>query len=383
MEQNTAEILGMSIQARIIVSCAVAAFAYLVDFLCCKLIIPLIRKVADKTSFKWDNYITDSRVLHNVFHLIPPVILMVVLPMLFPDGGQWTVLLTKALSIYIIVVSCSLGCAFVNSLYAISSDSDVLRNKPMKGVYQMVKVVIVCVGAILTVGVLIEKDFTTLLAGLGASAAVLMLVFKDTILGVVAGIQLSAHDMLRPGDWIMMDKNGINGEVEEVTLNTVKVRNWDHAIVTVPPYVLVSDSFINWRGMRESAGRRVARAFRIDMNSIRFCTEEERSRFSGEEWAKDIVIDDHTVNLSLFRAAAEQYLRSRSDINSDLMILVRQLEPTAEGLPLQLYFFTRTKVWAEHEHIASDIVEHILAMMPAFGLKVFQRPSGLDLLSKS
>ncbi len=383
MEQNTAEILGMSIQARIIVSCAVAAFAYLVDFLCCKLIIPLIRKVADKTSFKWDNYITDSRVLHNVFHLIPPVILMVVLPMLFPDGGQWTVLLTKALSIYIIVVSCSLGCAFVNSLYAISSDSDVLRNKPMKGVYQMVKVVIVCVGAILTVGVLIEKDFTTLLAGLGASAAVLMLVFKDTILGVVAGIQLSAHDMLRPGDWIMMDKNGINGEVEEVTLNTVKVRNWDHAIVTVPPYVLVSDSFINWRGMRESAGRRVARAFRIDMNSIRFCTEEERSRFSGEEWAKDIVIDDHTVNLSLFRTAAEQYLRSRSDINSDLMILVRQLEPTAEGLPLQLYFFTRTKVWAEHEHIASDIVEHILAMMPAFGLKVFQRPSGLDLLSKS
>ena len=383
MEQNTAEILGMSIQARIIVSCAVAAFAYLADFLCCKLIIPLIRKVADKTSFKWDNYITDSRVLHNVFHLIPPVILMVVLPMLFPDGGQWTVLLTKALSIYIIVVSCSLGCAFVNSLYAISSDSDVLRNKPMKGVYQMVKVVIVCVGAILTVGVLIEKDFTTLLAGLGASAAVLMLVFKDTILGVVAGIQLSAHDMLRPGDWIMMDKNGINGEVEEVTLNTVKVRNWDLAIVTVPPYVLVSDSFINWRGMRESAGRRVARAFRIDMNSIRFCTEEERSRFSGEEWAKDIVIDDHTVNLSLFRAAAEQYLRSRSDINSDLMILVRQLEPTAEGLPLQLYFFTRTKVWAEHEHIASDIVEHILSMMPAFGLKVFQRPSGLDLLSKS
>ena len=383
MEQNTAEILGMSIQARIIVSCAVAAFAYLVDFLCCKLIIPLIRKVADKTSFKWDNYITDSRVLHNVFHLIPPVILMVVLPMLFPDGGQWTVLLTKALSIYIIVVSCSLGCAFVNSLYAISSDSDVLRNKPMKGVYQMVKVVIVCVGAILTVGVLIEKDFTTLLAGLGASAAVLMLVFKDTILGVVAGIQLSAHDMLRPGDWIMMDKNGINGEVEEVTLNTVKVRNWDLAIVTVPPYVLVSDSFINWRGMRESAGRRVARAFRIDMNSIRFCTEEERSRFSGEEWAKDIVIDDHTVNLSLFRAAAEQYLRSRSDINSDLMILVRQLEPTAEGLPLQLYFFTRTKIWVEHEHIASDIVEHILAMMPSFGLKVFQRPSGLDLLSKS
>ena len=379
MEQFQVEIFGLDAQMRIVISCAVVVLAYLADFLCCKILIPLIRRVADRTAFKWDNYITDSRVLHNIFHLIPPVTFMVALPILFPEGGKWTVLLTKALSIYIIMVACSLGCAFVNSLYAISSESDVLKDKPMKGVYQMVKVVLICVGAILVIGVLIEKDFTSLLAGLGASAAVLMLVFKDTILGVVAGIQLSAHDMLRPGDWIMMDKNGINGEVEEVTLNTVKVRNWDNTITTVPPYILVSDSFKNWRGMRESAGRRVARAFRIDVNTIRFCTPEELSRFSGMEWASGFGTGEKIVNLHLFRAAAEWYLRSRPDINSDLMLLVRQLEPTSEGLPLQLYFFTYTKIWAEHENIASDVFEHIIAMLPDFGLRIFQRPSGLDL----
>lgn len=378
-EQTATEIIRMSMEMRIVVSCVIVLAAYLTDFLCCKLLIPMIRKVADRTSFKWDNYITDTKVLHNVFHLIPPIAFMVAMPMLFPEQTQWGRLLYKGFSIYIIVVSCSLACAFVNSIYALSNESEALKNKPMKGVYQMVKVIVVCVGAILTIGVLIDKDFTTLLAGLGASAAVLMLIFKDTILGLVAGVQLSAHDMLRPGDWIMMDKYGINGEVEEVTLNTVKVRNWDNTINTIPPYVLVSDSFKNWRGMRESGGRRVARALRIDMNSIRFCTPEEAGRFAGQDWAEGLVIGTDTVNLSLFRAAAEHYLRNRTDVNNDLMLLVRQLEPTAEGLPLQFYFFTSTKVWVPHEHIAADIMEHFIAMLPEFGLKAFQRPSGMDL----
>ena len=275
METQTAEIIG--IQMRIIISCAIIVFAYLVDFLCCKLLIPLIRKIAEKTAFKWDNYITDSNVLHSVFHLIPPIAFQFALPLLFPEQNQWTALAAKGLNIYIIVIACSLVCRFISSLYAISNETESLKNKPMKGVYQMFKVIVICVSAILVIGILLEKDFTTLIAGLGASAAVLMLVFKDTILGLVAGVQLSAHDMLRPGDWIMMDKHGVNGEVEEVTLNTVKVRNWDKTIVTVPPYALVSDSFKNWRGMRESGGRRVTRAIRIDMNSIRVC----RKRMGG------------------------------------------------------------------------------------------------------
>lgn len=363
---------------RVIISCALVVAAYLVDFLCCKLLIPVIRKIAARTAFKWDNYLTGGKVLHNIFHLIPPVTFLVALPLLYP-GQNWTTFVTKALYIYLIVIGTRLINEFISSLYAISSDSDLLRDKPMKGVYQMLKVLVVCVAVILTLGVLLERDFTTLLAGLGASAAVLMLIFKDTILGLVAGIQLSAHDMLRPGDWIVMEKYGVNGTVEEVTLNTVKVRNWDNTVVTVPPYALVSDSFQNWRGMRESAGRRVARSLRIDVNSIRFCTQEELSRFSSEEWADSQTLDSSTVNLGLFRAAAEHYLRSLAQVNTDLRILVRQLEPTPEGLPVQLYFFTREKEWSAHEHIAADVIEHIIATMPRFGLRLFQKPTGEDI----
>ena len=372
------DIFNLDERMRIIIICALIVLAYLVDFICCKVFIPLIRKVAAKTAFHWDNYLANGKVFHNLFHLIPPVTFLVALPLLFPQQTGLTVIIQKALFIYVIIVSVKLVNEFITSLYAISNDSDVLRDKPMKGVYQMLKVVVFCVAIILIIGVLLEKNITTLLAGLGASAAVLMLVFKDTILGLVAGIQLSAHDMLRPGDWIMMDKYGVNGEVEEVNLNTVKVRNWDNTITTVPPYVLVSDSFKNWRGMRESGGRRVARAIRIDFNTIRFCTPEELKAFSGKEWAKGMELAEGTVNLKLFRAAVEHYLQSLSGVNSDLRILVRQLEPTAEGLPLQLYFFTSDKNWVVHEHLAADIMEHIIATMPEFGLRVYQRPSGLD-----
>ena len=376
MEQEA--LLNLSEQMRVIISCALVVAAYLVDFLCCKLLIPVIRKIAARTAFKWDNYLTGGKVLHNIFHLIPPVTFLVALPLLYP-GQNWTTFVTKALYIYLIVIGTRLINEFISSLYAISSDSDLLRDKPMKGVYQMLKVLVVCVAVILTLGVLLERDFTTLLAGLGASAAVLMLIFKDTILGLVAGIQLSAHDMLRPGDWIIMDKYGANGTVEEVTLNTVKIRNWDNTVVTGPPYALVSDSFQNWRGMRESEGRRVARSLRIDVNSIRFCTPEELSRFSSEEWADSQTLDSSTVNLGLFRAAAEHYLRSLAQVNTDLRILVRQLEPTPEGLPVQLYFFTREKEWSAHEHIAADVIEHIIATMPRFGLRLFQKPTGEDI----
>lgn len=379
VEQHTSEIVMISGQMRIVIACGLIVVAYLLDFLCCRFLVPVIRKVAVKTSFKWDNYITNGRVLHNIFHLIPPIVFQTALPILFPEESTWTVFLSKALTIYIIAVFCRLVCEFITSLYAISSESDVLKNKPMKGIYQMLKVIVVCVAAILVIGVLIERDFTSLLAGLGALATVLMLVFKDTILGVVAGIQLSAHDMLRPGDWIVLEKYDVNGIVEDVALNTVKVRNWDKTITTIPPYVLVSDSFRNWRGMRESGGRRVARAVRIDMNSIRFCTSEEMSRFAGEEWAKDLPKGEKIVNLKLFRAASEHYLRSLSEVNREMMLLVRQLEPTSEGLPLQFYFFTEAQDWVPHEQVASDVMEHLIASMSDFGLRVYQKPSGLDL----
>ena len=376
MEQGT--LLNISEQMRIIITCGLAVVAYLVDFLCCRLLIPVIRKIAAKTTIKWDNYLTGGKVLHYLFHLIPPVTFLVALPLLYPEQA-WTPIAAKILYIYVIIVAGRLVNEFISSIYAISSDSDLLRDKPMKGVYQMLKVIVVCVAVILILGVLLERNFTSLLAGLGASAAVLMLIFKDTILGLVAGVQLSAHDMLRPGDWIIMEKYGVNGTVEEVTLNTVKVRNWDNTIVTVPPYALVSDSFQNWRGMRESEGRRVARSLNIDVNSIRFCTHEELENFALEPWGADLRLGSTTVNLGLFRTAAEHYLSTLAQVNTDLRILVRQLEPTSEGLPIQLYFFTREKDWVAHEHIAADVIEHIIATLPQFGLRLFQKPTGEDI----
>lgn len=379
LEQQTANILQMGDNARIVAMCAVVVLAYLADFLCCKLLVPLIRRVARRTAFKWDNYLAEGKSLNYVFHLIPPLVFLVVIPLLFPDPAPWKRLLLRGIYIYFIIIACRLVCEFISSIYVISSETEALKNKPLKGLYQMFKVLVVCIGAILVIGVLVDKDFTALIAGLGASAAVLMLIFKDTILGVVAGVQLSAYDMLRPGDWIVMDKYGVNGEVEEVNMNTVKVRNWDKTITTIPPYLLVSDSFTNWRGMRESGGRRVARSLRIDMNSVRFCTPAELERFAKADWARGMELGPETVNLQLFRACAEHYLRNLGSVNSELTLLVRQLEPTSEGLPLQLYFFTRPKDWPTHEQVASEVMEHMIASLPEFGLRVFQKPSGSDL----
>lgn len=378
---NITTFLEMGDHMRIMITLIVIIAAYLTDFLCCRIVIPVIHRIARKTPFKWDDHLTADDVLRNVFHLIPPVSFLIALPLLFPEDTGWKGLAVKVLSVYIIAISGRLVCAFITSLYAISNESETLKDKPMKGIYQMLKVIVVCICVILIIGVLIEKDFTTLIAGLGASAAVLMLIFKDTILGVVAGVQLSAHDMIRPGDWIMLDKYSINGIVTEVSLNTVKIRNWDNTVSTIPPYVLVSDSFTNWRGMRESGGRRVARSIRIDLNSIRFCTAEEISAFSQKPWAKGAELGEDTVNLKLFRIAAEYYLRSLPEVNSSLMLMARQLEPTSEGLPLQFYFFTTAKDWVPYEHVAADVMEHLIALMPEFGLRMFQKPSGLDLES--
>ena len=219
----------------------------------------------------------------------------------------------------------------------------------------------------------------TLLAGLGASAAVLMLVFKDSIMGLVAGIQLSANDMLRPGDWICMPKHGADGNVIDVTLTTVKVQNWDKTIITIPPYALVSDSFQNWRGMQSCGGRRIKRSIFIDMNSIKFCDEKllqeliKRGIIKEEEGRMD------KVNLTLFREWLENWLTNHPDVNKDMIIMVRQLQPTALGLPLELYFFFNGIMWVPYEHTQSDIFEYVFAILPLFGLKVFQSPSGTDI----
>lgn len=349
------------------------------NILCRRLITPLVKRVVSHTRSTWDDIFFNDALLSDASHLVSPILIAVFLPMLFVDGSGVLEFLLKVNTIYLIVVVSKLLCSLLSSLYELSNRQNRLKNHPLKGVYQMLKIVVVCVALIIVISVLIDKNPGYILTALGASAAVLMLVFKDMILGLVAGVQLSANDMLRPGDWISMPKYGADGDVIEVTLTTVKVQNWDKTITTIPPYALVSDSFQNWRGMQESGGRRVKRSVYIDMRSITFCTEEQLVEFEKRGWLDGIEREDKfVVNLHIFRNYLENYLRHHHRVNQQMIIMVRQLQPTAQGLPLELYFFSDGTDWVPYEHLQSEIFEHVFAVLPIFGLRVFQSPMGID-----
>jgi miniconductance mechanosensitive channel len=290
----------------------------------------------------------------------------------------------KICYIYIVIAAMKLICSFISSLYTLSNEHEKLKEHTLKGFYQMLKLVVVCVGVIIIIATLIDKSPLAILTGLGAGAAILMLVFQDMIKGLVAGVQLTANDMLRPGDWITVPKYGADGDVIDVSLTTVKVRNWDKTITTVPPYALVNDSFQNWRGMFDIGGRRVKRSINIDMHSIRFCTAEEMSRYRQQPWMEGFEeTGSQEVNLYVFRKYVEYYLRHHPKVNQELLLIVRQLQPTADGLPLELYFFSADTMWVKYEALQSEVFDHVLAVIHDFDLRVFQSPSGLDLQSLS
>ena len=344
-------------------------------------LVPLVQKITARTRVKWDDYIFNERMMMAFSRTIPPIVWYIFLPTVFNEGTMVLAILLKACLVYMVVASIMLINTFLNTLYEISNEHEVLRNRPLKGVYQMISLLAIAVGIIIIVSILIDKDATRILAGLGASAAVLMLIFKDSLLGLVAGIQLTVNDMLHPGDWITMNKYGANGYVTEVSLTTVKVQNFDKTITTIPAYALVSDSFQNWRGMHESGGRRIKRYINIDITTVHFCSEEElRSLASKGLYSADKMEDsDGVVNLYVFRRYALDYICSRKDINQDFMRMVRVLQPTSEGLPVEIYCFTSNTEWLVYESIQGAIFDHLIAMLPAFGLRAFQRPSGADL----
>lgn len=368
------------IMLQIVTVAVILVIAFILDYVCRRGIIPMIRKVVRKTKIEWDDYLLNDKVLDNTCHLIPPIVIYLLLPLAFTAASKWLLYLLMFTQIYIVVVTVRLINSVISSLYELSNRSDKLKDRPLKGVYQMLKMIVIGVGAIIIFSLLLDKDPSRLLTGLGASAAILMLVFKDTIMGLVAGVQLSAYDMLRPGDWISMPKYGADGIVQEVTLNTVKVQNWDNTITTIPPYALVSDSFQNWRGMRESGGRRIKRSLYIDMNTIRFCTADERKRFAEEGWiAETEKNDSEVVNLHVFCQYIEHYLRKLPEVNTEMTLMVRQLQLQPEGLPVELYFFTTNKDWIPYERLQAQVFEHLLAVIGCFGLRIYQKPSGLDL----
>ena len=364
----------------------ILAAIIIITYLCTKLfrhvVIPLIHKITARTKAKWDDYLFNTEMMKAFSRLIPPIMLYVLLPFAFSNSPQLLNFSLKVCLMYLDIVTILLVGTFLNSLYNISNEHEKLRNRPLKGIYQMIKLITIIIGIIILFSIILDQNPTNILAGLGASAAVLMLIFKDSILGLVAGVQLSANDMLRPGDWITMTKYGADGYVIEVSLTTVKVQNFDKTITTIPPYVLVSDSFQNWRGMRETGGRRIKRSVNIDMNTIHFCTEEEIQGFIQKGFLdKKTDTSEKIVNLAVFRSYLLNYLNNNPKVNKDLMIMVHQLQPASEGMPLEIYCFSDTPDWIPYETLQSEIFEHVMAMAPEFNLRLFQRPAGTDLQS--
>lgn len=377
----------------------ILAIAFLGDAICKHVILTTVTRLVKKTKATWDDVVFDRKVMIYLSHLVAPIILYILLPLAISNAGLLTFIL-RICMIYIIAVFLEFISALLSALYHVYSEREQFRDRPLKGLLQTVQVILFFIGGIIIVSILIDKSPMVLLTGLGASAAVLMLVFKDSIMGFVSGIQLSANNMLKVGDWIEMPKYGADGTVIEVTLNTVKVRNWDNTITTIPPYALVSDSFQNWRGMQESGGRRIKRSIRIDMNSVKFCTPEMLAKYRKirllkdyieetekvvEEYNKEHGIDNSVLvngrrqtNLGVFRAYLTNYLRSLPAVNQDLTCMVRQLQPTEQGIPLELYFFSSIKAWIPYEGVQADVFDHVLAIIPEFDLHVFQNPTGED-----
>ncbi len=323
----------------------------------------------------WNTLLVKRKVVHHLLHVVPGVLIYLLLPLAFVKGKGILDFSQRVCAVYIIVAVLLTLNAILLVLLDIYNSKEIRKNHPIRGLVQVLQVVLFFLGGILIVATLIDKSPVTLFAGLGAAATVLMLVFKDSILGFVSGVQLSANDMLRIGDWVTLPNGTADGIVQEITLNTVKIQNWDNTITTIPPYTMVNSTFQNWRGMQESGGRRVDKRIWLDLDTIRFCTQDELDRLR-----KDIpLMGDYApaegqtpTNSQVYRVYIERYLMSLPVVNQDLDLIITQKEPTEHGLPIRVYFFSRIKAWREYEHIQSDIFDHLLAMAPRFGLKLYQ-----------
>ena len=359
----------------IIIAVLLIAVAVGIDYLCQYIFVGSVKKLSEKSRFFWDSLLIKRKVVHNLVHAIPGIIVYALLPMAFIRGKELLLISQKICAVYIVIVLLLAINGFILVIMDIYNHREVNKNHSIKGFVQVIQVLAFFIGGIVIIAILVGKSPATLFAGLGASAAILMLVFKDTILGFVAGIQLSANDMLRPGDWITVPGSNANGVVQEITLNTVKIQNFDNTISTIPPYTLVNNSFQNWRGMVESGGRRVMKSIFLDLNTIKFCTPDMLDNMRKEiSLLADYKPDEGVTptNSQMFRIYVERYLTSLPVVNTDLDLIISQLQSTEYGVPIQIYFFSRNKVWKEYERIQSDIFDHFFAMIPLFELKVYQ-----------
>ena len=358
------------------VLCAtVALIAWLVYMLCVKVLAPITVRITRRTDVVWDDYLLNPQVLRSACHVVPAIVVWLLMPPLFFAYPIIQALLMKATAIYITVAAMRLVVAFISSLKLFDTNNDT-RSAAQQYFHSfcgVLKIIVLFLGVIIIISIVIDRSPLTLLAGLGATSAVLMLVFKDSITGLVAGIRLTSNNMVRKGDWITLDKAGANGVVEDITLSTVKVRNFDQTIVTVPPQKLIEDSFQNWQGMQEGIGRRVKRVLYIDFRSIAIVNDELKQKLAADGLMKKEEMRGEVVNLTLFRRYMDRWLAQRDDVVKEATYFVRQLEPTANGLPIEIYFFLKQKEWKTYENHLAEIMERMYALVPVFGMRIYQR----------
>jgi miniconductance mechanosensitive channel len=379
---------------------ALLVIAFVADLIANRILLVAVRAVIARTRVTWDDALVGNKVFARLAKVVPALIVYVGVGFIpsIPDDVD-RLIRNVAMGYMVLMLTLALS-AMLSAANQIYETTPVSRERPLKGFVQLVQIVVYLFGGVLVIAALLDRSPVLLLSGFGAMTAILMLIFKDTILSLVASVQLTAQDMVRVGDWIEMPELGADGDVVDVQLHTVKVQNWDKTITTIPTHRLITASFRNWRGMSMSGGRRIKRALHLDTSSIRFMTDAEVERFREFALLREYVdrkeqeLDEYNAglgvevkadvnqrrltNVGTFRAYVLQYLRHHPRIHKDMTLLVRQLPPGPEGLPIEIYCFTNTTAWADYEDIQSDIFDHFLAIVPAFGLQLYQKPSGAD-----
>ncbi|WP_282014958.1 mechanosensitive ion channel family protein [Marinifilum flexuosum] len=378
----------------VIAAVVVILIAWLSDYIAKKILIAFITRVVRKTKTHWDDILLERKVFNKISHFAPAIIIYSSASLI--DHQLWSNIIENGAYVYMVVLAIMLLDTFLNASNDIYNTMPVSKTRPIKGYIQIVKIFFYALGIIAIIAVLFDRNPLTIIAGMGAFAAVILLIFKDTILGFVASIQLSANKMVNIGDWITMPSKGADGTVIDISLNTVKVQNWDKTISTIPTYALVSESFNNWKGMEESGGRRIKRHLNIDVKSIHFLSEEDINKFEQINLIQDYMKEKkeeiqasnpkgeipvnqrRLTNVGTFRKYIEAYLQNHPKIHKDMTFLVRQLQASEKGLPIEIYVFSNDQAWANYEAIQADIFDHIFAIVPEFNLKIFQNPTGDD-----
>jgi len=405
--ENWLVIVGLSKEAAAVLSVifditVLVVLIFVVNWITRRFLVPAVERTVKRTVNKLDDVLIENLFFRRLSQLLPLIVAYVACDVVFPNLNLAVNLTKRLILILLVLVGLRTIDAFLNSIHEIYRSTEISKGRPVRGYIQALKIFVYSLAGIFIIAIATNKSPLGIITVFGGLTAVLILVFKDTILGFVASIQLVTNDMLRVGDWIEMPKYSADGDVIDISINTIKVRNWDKTIATIPTYTLVSDSFKNWRGMSESGGRRIKRSVFIDMNSIKFCSDamlerfgkihllkdylnskkQEIEAFNAEQHADTAVLINgrRQTNVGVFRAYVIAYLKQHPKIHQNMTFLVRQLQPTSQGLPIELYVFSNDQVWANYEGIQADIFDHILASIPEFDLRIYQYPSGYDLL---